>query len=149
MLVLPPSYLASCMSWFQRRVDIQVLTPPLQNTCQVIQLTFGKLFTAGPDCSSFQSISSRMNKNVPQLKPTLSQQNYNDTCVRWMISLYFIFWNCLTNWHLKYMKYTYTAYTEYKYTWTGVWTVCYYTGLLGLDQIQKPSTQCSSDIYSC
>lgn len=66
-----------------------------------------------------------------------------------MISLYFIFWNCLTNWHLKYMKYTYTAYTAYKYTWRGVWTVCYYTGLLGLDQIQKPSTQRSSDIYSC
>lgn len=73
MLVLLPSYLAS---WFQHRVDIQVLTPSLQNTSQVTQLTFGKLFIAGPDCSSFQSISSRMNKNAPQLKPTLSQQNY-------------------------------------------------------------------------
>lgn len=147
-MVLLTSYLASCMSWFQHRVDIQVLRPSLQNTSRVIQLTFCKLFIAGPDCSSFQSISSRMNKNIPQLKPTLSQQNYaimTPVSGEWFHFILFsgIVW-LIGIWSIWSIHIQHTQHTR-----TGVWTVCYYTGLLGLDQIQKPSTQRSSDIYSC
>lgn len=150
MLVLLPSYLASSMSWFQHSVHIQVLTPSLQNTSQVIQLTFGKLFIAGPDCSSFQSISSKMNKNVLQLKPTLFQQNH---AIMTLVSgewFHFILFSGIV-WLIGFWSIwsIHIQHTQHKYTWTGVWTVCYYTGLLVLDQIQKPSTQPSSDIYSC